>query len=240
MNDRNPAPIEKQCMDFAPRWSFEQDRQHVLSRLEGFTDVIFGFAIFTAAMNLKVPENVDDLVGQRMEFFAFFCNFVFITALWWQQHRIFASYFKPTPLAIMLHFAFLGCTAMLSYPLQLYMQNHKSLVVIQTYLTGFAVVYFLQTLLIFVGRHNLRTELSPERYARGAVFGGISASICVVSLISLTLTLFVGSLGGAAMSLIPVAVFGVRRFIRTRQGVLPISIPASPSAGPDNAAYDAQ
>lgn len=240
MNDRNPAPIEKQCMDFAPRWSFEQDRQHVLSRLEGFTDVIFGFAIFTAAMNLKVPENVKDLVDQRMEFFAFFCNFVFITALWWQQHRIFAGYFKPTPLAIILHFAFLGCTAMLSYPLQLYMQNHKSLVVIQTYLTGFAVVYFLQTMLIFLGRHSLRAELSPERFARGAVFGAISASICVVSLISLTLTHFVGSLGGAAMSLIPVAVFGVRRFARARQTGLSIPQGDTPSDGKDLADYDGQ
>jgi uncharacterized membrane protein len=203
----NPHPTS----DAAPRWSLDQDQQHVIARLEGFTDVIFGFAIFTAAMNLKVPENARDLVDQKFEFFVFFCNFVFITSLWWQQHRIFAAYFKPTPMAIIGHFAFLGCTAMLSYPLQLYMQHHKSLVVIQTYLAGFATVYFLQTLLIFMGRRNLQLLLTPEQFARGAVFGAISAALGVVSLISFSLTFVIGSLGGAAMSLLPIAVLIVRR-----------------------------
>ncbi len=214
MNDIETNSNQHPLPTTAPRWSLDQDQQHVIARLEGFTDVIFGFAIFTAAMNLKVPENAKDLVDQKFEFFVFFCNFVFITALWWQQHRIFAAYFKPTPLAIICHFAFLGCTAMLSYPLQLYMQHHKSLVVIQTYLAGFATVYFLQTLLIFLGRQNLRSILTPEQFARGAVFGAISAALGVVSLISFSLTFVIGSLGGATMSLLPIAVFAVRKIAK--------------------------
>lgn len=237
MNDSQPTHIEKPIQDLAPRWSFDQDRQHVVARLESFTDIVFGFAIFTLAMNLKVPVDAKDLVNQRFEFAIFFINFVFITSLWWQHHRIFAFFFKPTFPAIVIHFAFLACTAMLSYPLQLYIQNHKSLVVIQTYLAAFALVYFLQTLLIFLGRQALRVELGPEHYARGAVFGSISGSLCAISLLSLSLTYVIGSLGGAAMSVIPLAVFVVRKLAKTWVKSFTAS-PAKESENPEIAAYD--
>ena len=214
MNDLEANSNRQPPTSVAPRWSFDQDQQHLIARLESFTDVIFGFAIFTMAMNLKVPEKASDLIEQRFEFFFFFCNFVFIALLWWQHHRIFANFFTPTILAVVLHFAFLGCTAVLSYPLQLYMQNHQSLVVIQTYLLGFAVVYFLQTSLALLGFMRLRANLTQERKLRGKVFTAISASLGLVALLSFAMTLWIGPAGAVCMCLTPIFIFSARKLAR--------------------------
>lgn len=207
----------------AARWCFSADEQHVIARLEGFTDVIFGFVIFMLATNMKVPADELELVNQRYEFLIFFANFAFVAALWWQQHRIFANYFRPTTLSIVILFAFLGCTALLSYPLQLYFQEINSRRVIQTYLVGFAVVYLLQTLLIQLGRWNLRNVLSADRQWRGRVFAAISGALGLTGLLAFILTLFIGPGGAVLMFLIPVVV-PVARLISRRVGP-PISIP---------------
>ena len=77
-------------------------RAHEVSRLEAFSDVIFGFAVSLLVVSLEVPKSYRELMEMMRGFLPFaICFFLFID-IWWEHHDFFKRYalFDRTTLSL--------------------------------------------------------------------------------------------------------------------------------------------
>jgi uncharacterized membrane protein len=69
-----------------------RNRAHEVSRLEAFSDVIFGFAISLIVVSLEAPKSYEQLMEIMRGFLPFaVCFFLFID-IWWEHHDFFRRY----------------------------------------------------------------------------------------------------------------------------------------------------
>src|SRR5258705_11790796 len=67
-------------------------RAHEVSRLEAFSDVIFGFAVSLLVVSLEAPKSYHELMEVMHGFLPFaICFFIFID-IWWEHHDFFRRY----------------------------------------------------------------------------------------------------------------------------------------------------
>ena len=62
------------------------------SRIDGFSDVVFGFALTLLVVSLEVPRTYDELHNVLLGFVPFFICFVFLVSVWWAHYRFFRRY----------------------------------------------------------------------------------------------------------------------------------------------------
>ncbi|MEO8032920.1 MAG: TMEM175 family protein, partial [Acidobacteriota bacterium] len=75
-----------------------RNRAHEVSRLEAFSDVIFGFAISLLVVSLEAPKSYGELMEMMRGMLPFaVCFFVFID-IWFEHHHFFRRYaLQDTP-----------------------------------------------------------------------------------------------------------------------------------------------
>src|SRR5207247_2036070 len=67
-------------------------RSHEVSRLEAFSDVVFGFAMSLLVVSLEAPKSYRELIETLRGVLPFaFCFFIFIM-IWWEHHRLYKRY----------------------------------------------------------------------------------------------------------------------------------------------------
>ena len=67
-------------------------RHREVSRVEGFSDAVFGFAITLLVVSLEVPKTYHDLMTVIRGFPAFAVCFALLFQVWWRHYRFFRSY----------------------------------------------------------------------------------------------------------------------------------------------------
>jgi uncharacterized membrane protein len=67
-------------------------RQREVSRIEGFSDAVFGFAVTLLVVSLEVPKTYDELMLAIRGFPAFAVCFALLFQVWWRHYRFFRSY----------------------------------------------------------------------------------------------------------------------------------------------------
>jgi hypothetical protein len=93
-------------------------RRRDVSRVEGFSDAVFGFAVTLLVVSLEVPKSVDDLLAMMRGLPAFAMSFALLFQIWWRHYRFFRAYdLEDTPV-ITLTAALLFVVLLYVYPLK--------------------------------------------------------------------------------------------------------------------------
>ena len=167
-----------------------------VTRIESFSDIVFGFSLFNLAFNLRVPATPNELLSQIPQFIIFAITFGLLCFFWWLHHRLFREYYKPDSAGVILNFAFLASIALFTYPLQLYFKfGPRDPVTVGGYAAGSFLVFGLFAVLFLKGVLQLGGALGSARRGVGL---GIGVRCAVIAL-SMAVSLSLYSVGQSAM-----------------------------------------
>jgi len=94
------------------------NRQHEVSRLEGFSDAVFAFAVTLLVVSLEVPRTFNELHDAMRGFFAFAICFALLFQIWRRHHKFFRSYGLEDTTTITLTGVLLFVVLFYVYPLK--------------------------------------------------------------------------------------------------------------------------
>jgi uncharacterized membrane protein len=89
-----------------------------VSRLEGFSDAVFAFALTLLVVSLQAPQTFDELLTTLSGFLPFALSFTLFIFIWYQHHTFFRRYGLEDPLTIVLNSALLLVVLFFVYPLK--------------------------------------------------------------------------------------------------------------------------
>src|ERR1700720_854768 len=93
-------------------------RQREVSRIDGFSDAAFGFAVPLLVVSLEVPKTYHELMLAIRGFPAFAVCFALLFQVWWRHYRFFRSYDLEDARVIVLTGSLLFVVLFYVYPLK--------------------------------------------------------------------------------------------------------------------------
>lgn len=105
-----------------PAHHFDQDgfrlRGTAMSRVDGFSDVVFGFALTLLVVSLEVPHTYDELHKVLLGVFPFAVCFLLFFTVWHAHFRFFRRYGLHDPGTIWINCVLLFTVLVYVYPLK--------------------------------------------------------------------------------------------------------------------------
>jgi uncharacterized membrane protein len=89
-----------------------------VSRVEGFSDAVFAFAITLLVVSLEVPRSYEELTAALHNFLAFAITFVMLIWIWYKHNVFFRRYGLSDGAMIALNAALLFVVLLYVYPLK--------------------------------------------------------------------------------------------------------------------------
>jgi uncharacterized membrane protein len=89
-----------------------------ITRLEGFTDAVFAFAVTLLVVSLEVPHTFEELVVAMKGFFAFAICFAILTQVWYFHYKFSRRYGLQTVYTIVVNAALIFVVLFYVYPLK--------------------------------------------------------------------------------------------------------------------------
>lgn len=105
--------IKKEIGSGTFRW-----RSHEISRIEGLSDAVFGFAITLLVVSLEVPKTFNELLEAMHGFGAFAICFTLLFTVWYNQYKFFRRYGLQDTVTVVLNGALLFVVLFYVYPLK--------------------------------------------------------------------------------------------------------------------------
>lgn len=181
-----------------------------VTRLEGFTDAVFAFAVTLLVVSLEVPKTFPELMIAMRGFLAFGVCFALLANVWYQHYRYFRRYGLENPWVVFLNCTLLFFVLFYVYPLKfvftemfdgapLSAAETRSLFTIWS--LGYAAVFTVFTLLyLHAWRIRAQLELTALEALRTRVSLADHLAMVVVALLSTLLSLampdrYIGSVG---------------------------------------------
>lgn len=93
-------------------------RRREVSRIEGFSDAVFGFTLTLLVVSLEVPENFADLEHILVGFPAFAVTFTVICWVWYEHYLLFRRYDLDDGLTVVLNCVLLFIVVFYAYPMK--------------------------------------------------------------------------------------------------------------------------
>lgn len=128
-------------------------RSDEITRIESFSDAVFGFAVTLLVVSLEVPRSYHELISAMQNFPAFAICFAILTQIWHAHYRYFRRYALQTPLAIVLSCVLLFVLLFYVYPLKFLffevfngqptLQVHEARTLYAIYGVGYAAISFV-------------------------------------------------------------------------------------------------
>ncbi|MGH9217980.1 MAG: TMEM175 family protein, partial [Vicinamibacterales bacterium] len=93
-------------------------RGREVSRIEGFSDAVFGFALTLLVVSLEVPDNFEGLKSILRGFLPFALTFALVCWIWYEHFAFFRKFDAEDPLTVALNSALLFLVLFFVYPLK--------------------------------------------------------------------------------------------------------------------------
>lgn len=89
-----------------------------VTRVEAFSDVVFGFALTLLVVSLEVPHTFNQLLADMSGFVPFAISFSILAQVWWVHHNFFRRYGLQDVPTIVLNFILLFVVLFYVYPIK--------------------------------------------------------------------------------------------------------------------------
>jgi uncharacterized membrane protein len=89
-----------------------------VTRLEGFSDAVFGFALTLLVVSLEVPGSFTQLAQQMRGFVGFALMFAMVCWIWYEHSVYFRRFGRPDPWTVFLNSLLLFVVLFYVYPLK--------------------------------------------------------------------------------------------------------------------------
>ena len=109
------SKLIEQKAGLKPGWRW---RGHEISRIEGFSDAVFAFAITLLVVSLEVPKTFQELYDTMRGFLSFAISFALLFQLWHSQYTFFRRYGLQDGMTILLNSMLLFMVLFYVYPLK--------------------------------------------------------------------------------------------------------------------------
>jgi hypothetical protein len=141
-------------------------RSHEITRVEGFSDAVFGFAVTLLIVSLEVPRTSGELLATMRGFGAFVITFLMLAGLWYSQFTFFRRYGLEDRATVVLNLVLLFMVLFFVYPLKF---------LFNVMLTDFRMKQTIAT------AHGIERVVLPEHKPLiFAIFGAGFAGVMVV------------------------------------------------------------
>jgi uncharacterized membrane protein len=168
-----------------------------VTRLEGFTDAVFAFAVTLLVVSLEVPKTFPELMVAMHGFFAFGICFTLLANVWYQHYRFFRRYALETPWVVFLNCALLFFVLFYVYPLKFLfttmferseIEAPEARALFTIWSLGYAAVFAVFALLyLHAWRIRAQLELTPLEAIRTRVSLLDHLAMVLIALLSTTL-----------------------------------------------------
>jgi hypothetical protein len=101
-----------------PKTSRSEHYRREVSRVEGFSDAVFGFAVTLLVVSLEVPKTFDELLLMMRGLPAFAISFALLFLIWWRHYQFFRRYDLEDSYVIVLTGSLLFVVLFYVYPLK--------------------------------------------------------------------------------------------------------------------------
>ena len=204
-------------------------RSHEPSRLETFSDAVFGFALTLIIVSIEVPQSFSDLLETMRGTLSFAACFAALFQVWNSQNIFFRRYGMKDKMTVLLNAALMFVVLIYAYPLKFlsilllqrhtYMLNGHELPMIfdqqvptlmMIYGAGFSVIYLLFALMHFNAlKYKNELEMKPEEIFETQTLAyinviGVGIGVTSITLAALLPLEYTG-ISGFAYFLIPIA-----------------------------------
>jgi len=172
-----------------------------VSRLEGFSDAVFGFALTLLVVSMEVPRTFDQLVHAMKGFFGFAFCFVMLLGVWEKHYRFFRRFGLQDGWTMTLNGLVLFVVVFYVYPLKFLstlmfaglvgepgdatMRTEDNPLLLAIYGCGFATIFALYAALyLYAYRRRSELSMSPLEVAltRNEILrNGLMAGLGLVS-----------------------------------------------------------
>lgn len=201
-------------------------RGREMSRVDGFSDVVFGFALTLIVVSLEVPKTYHELRDLLLGFPAFAICFVFLIMVWWSHFRFFRRFGLHDFGTILINSTLLFFVLFFVYPLKflftifvrqfertpmtdIFTSDYEPREMMLIYCLGFAAVYLSLTAL-YVNAYRLRDDLHLNALERTLTksyiwdYAGVSSIALLAALVTVLLPVRHAPLSGFVFFLIGV------------------------------------
>jgi len=157
----------------------------MLHRLEAFSDIVIAFSLSELAFSLQVPNSASALFVHPDRYVAFAASFGVICSIWWLHNRLFAYFFVPDAVSIVLNFLLLASIVMVGFALQLFFRFEADPIATATYACSLGLLYGLIALLYAKGLRDTRLTVGADLRREAVSRGRRCAIVAVVFFLSI-------------------------------------------------------
>jgi uncharacterized membrane protein len=160
-----------------------------VSRIEGFSDAVFAFALTLLVVSLEVPKTFEDLLATLGGFLPFALSFAIFIFLWYQHYAFFRRYGLQDGLTIALNSALLLVVLFFVFPLKFLFSRtftttrlpfDQLRILLTIYGLGFTAVFVILALL-YANAYRQRTKLDLNILESFDTAADIWGNVCVAA-----------------------------------------------------------